>query len=93
MGKTVIVTGGTHKDVSAMGVLALNLKEVAPRLADKMIIFHDGIKRKNNRLLKKYFQRFFMNTVSLLIFEQEERTVRYVILHKCYFANMNVLDY
>lgn len=59
MGKTAIVTGGTKKDVSAMGVLALNIKEIAPDLADELIIYHDGISRKEQKIIQNIFPTRF----------------------------------
>lgn len=59
MEKTVIVTGGTKKDVSAMGVLALNIKEIASKLADEMIIFHDGISKKEQKIIQNIFPTHF----------------------------------
>lgn len=60
MGKTAVVTGGTHKDVSAMGALALNLKDIAPKLVDELIIFHDGISKKEQRIISDNFpSRFY----------------------------------
>ena len=43
MGTSVLVTGGTKKDIDAMAVLALNVKEKTPELAREMIVFHDGV--------------------------------------------------
>ena len=59
MGKTAIVTGGTKKDVSAMGVLALNIKEIAPDLADELIIYHDGISKKEQKIIQNIFPTRF----------------------------------
>lgn len=59
MGRTVIVTGGTRKDVAAMGTLAINIKEVIPNLADEMIIFHNGIKKKEQRIIQNIFPTSF----------------------------------
>lgn len=60
MGKTAIVTGGTRKDVSAMGVLALNIREITPDLADELIIFHDGISEKEQQIIKQIFPTKFV---------------------------------
>lgn len=60
MERTVIVTGGTRKDVSAMGALALNIREMAPDLADEMIIFHDGIKHGEQEIINKIFPTKFI---------------------------------
>lgn len=43
MGTKALVTGGTKKDIDAMAVLALNVKEKTPGLADEMVVFHDGV--------------------------------------------------
>lgn len=59
MGRTAIVTGGTHKDVSAIGTLAINIKNVIPDLADELIIFHDGIKRKEQQIISSIFPTSF----------------------------------
>lgn len=51
MKKGVIVTGGTSNDVAAMAVLALNIRETNPNLADEMVIYHNGISKKDQRLI------------------------------------------
>lgn len=57
--RTAIVTGGTRKDVSAMGVLALNIRDIAPKLADELIIFHDGIPEKQQKIIESIFPTKF----------------------------------
>lgn len=42
----VLVTGGTGKDIDAMAVLALNMKDKTPGLADEMAILHDGVSQE-----------------------------------------------
>ena len=77
--KTAIVTGGTKKDVDAMAVLALNIQNVSPELADELIIFHDGISKKKQRLIQKIMPTRFIrykcpiNWFSLM----SNKTVRY----------------
>lgn len=60
MGRTAIVTGGMRKDVSAMGTLAINIKDVMPDIADELIIFHDGINKSNQRLIQNIFPTKFI---------------------------------
>lgn len=57
---TAIVTGGTKKDVDAMAVLALNLREVSPNLADELIIFHDGISAEKQELIRRIMPARFI---------------------------------
>lgn len=49
----VLVTGGTKKDIDAMAVLALNVRDKTPGLADKMVVFHDGV----SEAIQKKFQK------------------------------------
>lgn len=60
MRRTAIVTGGTCKDVSAIGTLAINIKEVMPHIADELIVFHDGISKKNQELIQSIFPTRFI---------------------------------
>lgn len=58
--KTAIVTGGTRKDVSAMGVLAINLKKISPNIADEMVVYHDGITPKEQEIISGVFPTHFI---------------------------------
>lgn len=60
MKKRVIVTGGTKSDVAAMAVLAVNIKETNADLFDKLIIYHDGIKKKDRERIQSIFQTEFI---------------------------------
>ena len=59
MGKTVIVTGGTKDEVVGMGTLAINLREKMTGLVDEMIIFHDGISVKDQKIICSVFPTKF----------------------------------
>lgn len=59
MAGTAIVTGGQKKDVAPMAVLALNIRDVAPKLADRLVILHDGISRKDRLLINSIFPTEF----------------------------------
>lgn len=60
MKKRVIVTGGTKSDVAAMAVLAINIKETNADLFDKLIIYHDGIKKKDKERIQSIFPTEFI---------------------------------
>lgn len=49
--KTVFVTGGTANHTGAMATLLLNLRETNPHLADEVVIYHDGISKKDMKLM------------------------------------------
>jgi lipopolysaccharide biosynthesis glycosyltransferase len=53
MKKSVLVTGGTAKDAPAMAALLLNLKATNEGLTDDIVIFHDGITSKDQKIMNK----------------------------------------
>lgn len=60
MKPTAIVTGGTKNMVPAMAVLALNIAEVCPDIADILVIFHDGISEKEQKKINSIFPTRFI---------------------------------
>ncbi|WP_255804204.1 glycosyltransferase [Treponema denticola] len=60
MKKTALVTGGTSKDVPAMACLVMNIKDTNPNLADEIVIFHDGILQKDQKLINEIFPTRFI---------------------------------
>lgn len=60
MSKRVIVTGGTRSDTAAIAVFAMNIKETNGHLFTKLIIFHDGIKIKDQQLIKEIIDTEFI---------------------------------
>lgn len=79
MEKTVIVTGGTRKDVSAIGTLAINIREVLPDMADELIIFHDGIKAREQQIIQNILPTHFYeyNFPIDFISRRKNRSLRY----------------
>ncbi len=61
MGKTAISMGGENKDAWAMGVLAMNLAEVCPNIADRLVIYHDGISENDKALINSIFPARFID--------------------------------
>jgi lipopolysaccharide biosynthesis glycosyltransferase len=55
MKKRTLVTGGTAKDAAAMGVFVINVKQTNPDLVDEIVIFHDGIKPKDQKVMNSIF--------------------------------------
>lgn len=60
MGTRVIVTGGTKSDVAAMAVFAINIKETNADLFDKLIIYHNGIKKRDRERIQSIFNTEFI---------------------------------
>lgn len=59
-GGRVLVTGGTKSDVAAMAVFVLNIKYTNAHLFNKVIIFHDGIKDKNQKKIQAIMDTEFV---------------------------------
>ncbi len=57
---TALVTGGTKKDVAAMAVLALNIRETNRGLVDEFVVLHNGIKKKDQELIGKILPTRFI---------------------------------
>ena len=60
MKKTAIVTGGTKNHFPAMAVLALNIADKCPDIADELIIFHDGISEVEQKKVQQIFPTVFI---------------------------------
>lgn len=57
---TALVTGGTKKDVAAMAVLAMNIRETNRGLVDEFVVLHNGIKKKDRELIGKILPTRFI---------------------------------
>ena len=55
MKKKALVTGGTKKDTAALAVFVINIKETNPTLVDEIVIFHDGILKKDQKKINSVF--------------------------------------
>lgn len=60
MKKTAIVTGGTKNQFPAMAVLALNIVDICPNIADELVVFHDGISLKQQKKVQQIFPTRFI---------------------------------
>lgn len=60
MKKNAIVTGGTKDQFPAMAVLALNIADICPNIADVLVIYHDGIPLKEQNKIQKIFPTRFI---------------------------------
>lgn len=75
--KNAIVTGGTKDQFPAMAVLALNIADKNPNIADELIIFHDGVPLKEQEKINKIFPTRFIEYKSPFINNEEfEDTVK-----------------
>ena len=60
MKKTAIVTGGTSNQYPAMAVLALNIADKCPNIADELVIFYDDIPLAQQKLINSIFPTRFI---------------------------------
>lgn len=81
----VLVTGGTKSDVAPMAVFAMNVKKTNGHLFDKMVIFHDGIRKKDQILINSIFPTEF------ILYEPNFESKNDVVL--TYFSKMVFCKY
>lgn len=60
MKKTALVTGGSTNDTAAIACLVINIKETNPNLADEIVILHDGIRKKDQKIMRSIFNVRFI---------------------------------
>ena len=60
MKKRALVTGGSADQVAAIATFVINIKETNPNLADEIVIFHDGIKKSDQKRIQKIFPTRFI---------------------------------
>lgn len=58
--KRAIVTGGTKTDTAPMAVFAINIRNTNADLFDELVIFHDGISLKDQKLINSIFPTRFI---------------------------------
>jgi lipopolysaccharide biosynthesis glycosyltransferase len=87
MKKTALVTGGTAKDIPAIAALILNITETNNNLVDDIIIFHNGISKKDQILIKKIIP------VQFRVYKYHGNTNRFNDVVNKYFSTMIFCKY
>ncbi len=60
MKKRALVTGGSADQVAAIATFVINIKETNPNLVDEIVIFHDGIKKSDQKRIQSIFPTRFI---------------------------------
>ena len=58
--RRALVTGGTRDDVAPIATFVINIARTNSHLFDEIVIFHDGIKIKDQELIKRVFPTRFI---------------------------------
>ncbi|MBR6147720.1 MAG: glycosyltransferase family 8 protein [Lachnospiraceae bacterium] len=58
--KRALVTGGTRDDVAPIAVFIKNIKETNSHLFDEIVVYHDGIRKKDQELIKNIYNTRFI---------------------------------
>ena len=58
--RRALVTGGTRDDVAPIAVFIKNIKETNSHLFDEIVVYHDGIKKKDQELIKSIYNTRFI---------------------------------
>ena len=56
----VLVTGGTRDDVAPIAVFIMNIKQTNSHLFDEIVVYHDGISAKNQKLINQIYKTRFI---------------------------------
>jgi len=56
----VLVTGGTKDDVAPIAVFIMNIKQTNSHLFDEIVVYHDGISAKNQKLINQIYKTRFI---------------------------------
>ena len=59
--RRALVTGGTCDDVAPIAVFVINIAKTNSHLFDEIVIFHNGIKVRDQELIKRVFPTRFIN--------------------------------
>lgn len=95
MKKTALVTGGTKNQFPAMAVLALNLKDKCPNIADELVIFHDGILESEQKKVQIIFPtRFILYSSPFMKSKDFHPVVKnyFTLMVFCKYECWNLLD-
>ncbi len=58
--RRALVTGGTKDDAAPIAVFIKNIKETNSHLFDEIVVYHDGIKEKDQELIKSIYNTRFI---------------------------------
>lgn len=58
--RRALVTGGTRDDVAPIAVFIMNVRDTNAHLFDEVVVFHDGIKKKDQELINTIFPTRFV---------------------------------
>ncbi len=58
--KRALVTGGTRDDVAPIAVFIMNIKDTNKHLFDEIVVYHDGIKKRDQDLIKNIYKTRFI---------------------------------
>ena len=58
--KRALVTGGTRDDVAPIAVFIMNVRDTNSHLFDEIVVYHDGIKKKDQQLINSIYKTRFI---------------------------------
>jgi len=58
--KRALVTGGTRDDVAPIAVFIMNIRDTNSHLFDEIVVYHDGIGKKDQELIKNIYNTRFI---------------------------------
>jgi len=58
--KRALVTGGTYDDVAPIAVFIMNIAKTNSHLFDEIVVYHNGIKKRDQELIQKIYKTRFI---------------------------------
>lgn len=58
--KRALVTGGTRDDVAPIAVFIMNIRDTNSHLFDEIVVYHDGIKKKDQDIINSIYKTRFI---------------------------------
>ncbi len=58
--RRALVTGGTKDDVAPIAVFIMNIRDTNSHLFDEIVVYHDGIKKKDQDLINSIYKTRFI---------------------------------
>lgn len=90
--KRAIVTGGTRDDVAPMAVFAINIRNTNAHLFDELVVFHDGIKKKDQELINDIFPTRFIKYTYPAKSKNDEVISYFSVMVYCKYECFRLLD-
>lgn len=90
--KRALVTGGTYDDVAPIATFIINIAETNSHLFDEIVVYHNGIKKKDQELIKNIYNTRFIEYTYKPKSKNDEVISYFSSMVFCKYECFNLLD-